>query len=285
MSLKHCSLILFGASLVWGASPKTPAEAKPSEAHAKPSPLPPASEPAVPLAAKVIRYSEREVARINTKLRYTTLILLPKNEQILDFTCGDKDYWVVQGVQNIAYVKPAKAAAQTNLNLVTATGNVYSFVLVEVTEIKQEPDLKVFVELTDDSMVSAAGNGPRFVSAQDLESARRETAAAREETRQAKQASQAAIDNGISRFISNVRFPYRFEAGKKPFYVRAMYHDDKFTYIQARPEETPTLFEIKDGKPNLVNFDYKDGVYVAGKVLDRGYLVVGKQKLAFVREE
>jgi type IV secretion system protein VirB9 len=120
---------------------------------------------------------------------------------------------------------------------------------------------------------------------QDLERARREIATAREEARQVKQASQAAIDNGISRFISNVRFPYRFEAGKKPFYVRAMYHDEKFTYIKARPEETPTLYEIKDGKPNMVNFDYKDGVYVASKILDRGYLVVGKQKLAFVREE
>ena len=82
-----------------------------------------------------------------------------------------------------------------------------------------------------------------------------------------------------------MRFPYRFEAGKKPFLVRAMYHDDRFTYIQARPEETPTLYEIKDGQPNLVNFDYKDGVYVIEKILDRGYLAIGKQKLPFAREE
>ena len=64
-----------------------------------------------------------------------------------------------------------------------------------------------------------------------------------------------------------------------------MYHDDRFTYIQARPEETPTLYEMKDGKPSLVNFEYRDGVYVVGKILDRGYLVVGKQKQVFIREE
>ena len=64
-----------------------------------------------------------------------------------------------------------------------------------------------------------------------------------------------------------------------------MYHDGKCTYIQARPEETPTLYELKDGTPNMINFEYKDGVYVAGKILDRGYLAVGKQKLAFAREE
>jgi type IV secretion system protein VirB9 len=64
-----------------------------------------------------------------------------------------------------------------------------------------------------------------------------------------------------------------------------MYHDDRFTYIQARPEETPTLYEIKDGQPNLINFEYRDGVYIVGKILDKGYLVVGKQKLSFIREE
>ena len=105
------------------------------------------------------------------------------------------------------------------------------------------------------------------------------------EARLTKQAAQTSIDSGISKFIANVRFPYRFEAGKKPFLVRAMYHDDKFTYIQARPEETPTLYEIKDKKPNVVNFEYKNGVYVVEKILDRGYLAIGKQKLGFAREE
>ena len=82
-----------------------------------------------------------------------------------------------------------------------------------------------------------------------------------------------------------MRFSYRFEAGKKPFNVRAMYNDDKFTYIQARPEETPALYEVKDGKPNLVDFSYKNGVYVVTKILDEGYLAIGKQKLAFKRQD
>src|SRR5207302_103135 len=160
-------------------------------------------------------------------------IMLPKNEQILDYACGDKDFWVINGSQNFAYVKPAKAGARTNLNLVTASGNVYSFVLVEVSETPAgEPDLKVFVELKDESMLTAAGSAPRFVPAQELENYRHELATAKAEAQQVKQASQSTIDNGISRFISNVRFPYRFEAGKKPFFVRAMYNDNRFTYIQ-----------------------------------------------------
>ena len=283
MQLKRSLCLVFCTSLsVWGATPKTSTAPRATGIEGK---LLPAPEPAAPFMAKVISYTEREVARINTKVRYTTLIMLPKAEQILDYACGDKDFWVINGSQNFAYVKPAKAGARTNLNLVTASGNVYSFVLAEVSETAVEPDLKVFVELKDESMMSAAGSAPRFVPAQELENYRHELATAKEEARQVKQASQSAIDSGISRFISNVRFPYRFEAGKKPFFVRAMYHDDKFMYIQARPEETPTLYELKDGKPNLVNFDYKDGVYVVSKILDRGYLVVGKQKLGFSREE
>src|SRR4051812_38086745 len=72
--------------------------------------------------AKTLQYTSQDVPRINTKLRYMTLIVLPAQEQILDFTCGDKDYWNVSGTQNLAYVKPAKAGARTNVNLITASG-------------------------------------------------------------------------------------------------------------------------------------------------------------------
>ena len=245
-----------------------------------------AASPDAEPGAKVIEYSDKDVVKLKTKLRYTTLIVLPKNEQILDFTCGDKEYWVVNGIENFAYIKPAKAGAQTNLNLITANGNIYSFALAEISEQPDAwPDLKVFIEPQDDSMISAANSRPKFVSAQVADDYRQQIDLAKEETRQARQATQTAADSGISKFLANVRFPYRFEAGKKPFYVRAMYHDDKFMYIQARPEETPTLYEIQDGKPNLVDFEYKDGVYVVQKILDRGYLAIGKRKLSFEREE
>ena len=45
------------------------------------------------------------------------------------------------------------------------------------------------------------------------------------------------------------------------------------------------MYEIKDGKPNLVNFQYCNGAYVVDKVLDSGYLAIGKEKLSFSRQE
>jgi type IV secretory pathway VirB9-like protein len=241
----------------------------------------------VQAAAKVIQYSEQDVPQILTQLRYSTLIVLPKDEVILDFVCGDKDLWVVEGGgHNFAYVKPAKEAAHTNLNLITASGNVYSFALREITGSSEtRPDLKVFVELVSPAMAEAASAPRRFVPVRELEDYRQQAQLAREEAREVKAASQARIDAALSQFMKNLRFAYEFEAGKKPFRVRAMAHDERFTYIQATPEETPTLYELRDGKPNLVNFDYEDGVYVVPKVLERGYLQVGKKKLAFKREE
>ena len=114
-----------------------------------------------------MQYGERDVVPVRARLRFTTLIVLPKTEQIMDFVCGDKEFWVVNGAQNFAYVKPAKAGIRTNLNLVAASGNVYSFVLNEVSD--GQPDLKVFVEPRDESMVSAIAGAPRFVPAQQLE--------------------------------------------------------------------------------------------------------------------
>ena len=63
--------------------------------------------------ARTVQYGDKDVVRINARLRFTTLIVLPKNEQILDFVCGDKEFWVVNGNQNFAYVKPAKERARS----------------------------------------------------------------------------------------------------------------------------------------------------------------------------
>ena len=41
---------------------------------------------------------------------------------------------------------------------------------------------------------------------------------------------------------------------------------------------------MKDGKPNLINFDYENGVYIVPKIIDSGYLVVGKKRATFNRQ-
>src|SRR5581483_8002670 len=102
--------------------------------------------------------------------------------EILDFVCGDKDFWVVSGSENLAYVKPAKAGASTNLNLVTASGNIYSFLL---TEGSAEPDLKIFV-VPDDTLKAKSPAPPKFYSAVQVEELKTAAEQAAKEAAEAK---------------------------------------------------------------------------------------------------
>jgi type IV secretion system protein VirB9 len=251
------------------------------EASAKPEPA-----AGIESRARRIKYGEEDVVTVRAKLRFTTLIVLPREESILDFTCGDREYWIVNGARNLAYVKPARAGARTNINLITASGNVYSFAFDEVSEAGgAEPDLKVFVEPRDESIVSAMKGEPRFVPAGELENYRDQLVAARAETREARAAAVKAIDQFVAGYPARLRFDYRFRASERPFLVSAIYHDDRFTYIRARPAELPALYEVRDGKPNLVEFQYRDGTFVVSKVLDGGYLTIGKRRFDFLRKE
>jgi type IV secretion system protein VirB9 len=217
-------------------------------------------------------------------LRFTTLIILPDGERILDFVCGDKDFWTISGVENLAYVKPARAGASTNLNLVTASGRVYSFLL---TEGADEADLKVYV--TGEGIDGRVPLVPRFVTSAEVDQARRDVEAARQAAVAAEKASAAAADAAIAQFRAayptQLRFPYRFRAHEKPFVVSAIYHDGTFTYIRAEAAELPALYELRDDAPNLVSFHVERGLYIVPKVLERGYLAIGKQRLYFAQVE
>jgi type IV secretory pathway VirB9-like protein len=288
---RNICIFLLAPLLVCSNAFATPTRTARQRPPAKAAPAAVAPEEPVEgdLTAKVVQYGEKDVIRVKTMVRYSTLIVLPKEEEILDFTCGDKEFWVVDGAQNFAHVKPAKPGARTNLNLIAASGNIYSFVLKEVSgSSESEPDLKVFVELREGAMRSALGDS-RFVSKQEADDYRQEAEQAKAEARRAKEDAQTTIEREINKYRAvypiKLKSVYQFEANKPPFFVSAIYHDDRFTFIQARPEEVPAVYEIKDGKPNLVDFEYTDGTYAVAKILDSGYLAIGKRKLRFTRKE
>ena len=228
--------------------------------------------------ARTVKYAAKDIVLIKAKLRYTTLIVLPQNEKILDFVTGDKDFWVVEGTQNFCYVKPAKQGISTDVTLITAAGNVYSFLVKEVGE-SDDPDLKVFIEPKDQSILQAMNAPPKFVPSSEVEGLRVQAALATAHAEKDKDTFRADYP------VKNLKFDYGFDKDRKPFLVSAIYHDDKFTYIRSSAQEKPTLYEVKDGSPNLINFDLRDGVYVVPKVLDSGYLVIGKHRMDFKRQE
>src|SRR5713101_6929203 len=107
-------------------------------------PLAAAALSAQTMGIREVSASSRSLIPLNTKIRYTTMIVLPEDEEILNVVCGDRDFWVISATQNIAHVKPAKEGAATNLNLVTANGAIYSFLLTEGKS--PQADLKVYVK-------------------------------------------------------------------------------------------------------------------------------------------
>jgi hypothetical protein len=66
--------------------------------------------------------------------------------------------------------------------------------------------------------------------------------------------------------------------------VRAIWHDGQFTYIKTDARELPALYEMKDGAPALVNFNVENGTYVVPKVVERGYLSLGKERFSFAQQ-
>jgi type IV secretion system protein VirB9 len=240
--------------------------------------------------ARVVKYSKQDIVPVRAKLRFSTLIVLPDDEEILDFTTGDKEFWIINGAHNLCYIHPAQAGIRSNLNLITASGHVYSFLLTEISnEATADPDLKIFIEPADKSSVSAGTGLGGYVSAAEAEAYKKELDLLRLQTADEIHAAEAHVADEENHFragyATKLHFDYVLDpkAAREPFGVTAIYHDDSFTYIKCAAREKPALYELKDGKPNLITFQVENGVYIAPKIVDAGYLAVGKKKMPFVR--
>ena len=222
--------------------------------------------------------SERSLIPLQTRLRYTTMIVLPDEEEILDVICGDRDFWVISATQNIAHVKPAKEGAATNLNLVTSSGSVYSFLL---SEKNGSPDLKVYVK-GDES--APTGKRKYYSAAQvegleaELRAARTAVEAAGRPCRRGHRGVPAGVPDGASvqirdaevreavpRALDLARWPVHLHQGRRQRAAGAV----RSTGRQAVTRELPV----------------QQGTSVVPKVLDEGYLALGKARFAFAQQE
>jgi type IV secretion system protein VirB9 len=86
-------------------------------------------------------------------------------------------------------------------------------------------------------------------------------------------------------YPTRLHFAYGTPKYEKPFLVRSMWHDGQFTFVKADATELPALYEVKDGKPAVVNFQVQNGTYIVPKVLERGYLALGSERLSFSQQE
>src|ERR1035441_5645260 len=228
-------------------------------------------------ASRNVAYHSQDIVAIRAKVKYTTLIVIPATEKIMGAATGDKDFWIVDVVGNFCFVHPAKPGISSNLNLITDKGNIYSFTLQDISTSAAEPDLKVIIEPADQSSIVAASGPAQFVPAQQLEQSKLQLAALQSHVAQ-------AVDEYKSAYPTELKFDYVYKRDEAPFDIQSIYHDDKFTYIKTSAPEKFSVYEMKDGKPNLITFDLRDGTYIIPKIMDNGYVELGKKRMDFTRK-
>jgi type IV secretion system protein VirB9 len=226
-------------------------------------------------SARIVKYHANDIVNVRARMRYTTLIELPATEKIMEVATGDKDFWIIDTVGNYCFLHPAKEGIHSNLNLITDHGSVYTFTLDDVES--GDPDLKVVIEPSDASSVAAANGARQLAPASEVESARN-----------AAQLAQQRAATAVERFRADyptaaLKFDYAYKS-KSPFGVTAIYHDNRFTYIKSSASEKFSVYALKDGKPDLITFQLKDGTYILPTIVDRGYLEIGKHRLSFERK-
>jgi type IV secretory pathway VirB9-like protein len=239
--------------------------------------LPPVVAAAQDASARTVQYHSQDIVPIRAKVKYTTLIEVPPTEKIMEAATGDKDFWIVDVVGNFCFVHPAKQGISSNLNLITDKGNIYSFTLQDISASAENPDLKVIVEPADRSAIVAASGPPQFVPAAQLEQSKQQLTVLQSHVAQ-------AVDEYKSSYPTQLKFDYAYKANEAPFDIQSIYHDDKFTYIKTNAPEKFSVYEMRDGKPDLINYDLRDGTYIIPKVMDNGYVELGKKRMDFTRK-
>ena len=248
------------------------------------TPPPPEKRPQTPGVLRVQAQPD-QIVELRTRTRHTTVLVLPRGENILDFVVGDSDYWHLSGAANLAYLKPLDEKVQTNVALVCESGTIYSFL------VKEAPAPHLVVRIESGRGAGASGR-PAFVARSAIEDYREMARAAGEAARAAREAADLRSHEANSRAAEAVsqfrvdypgRLSFAYQLDKKafqwPFLVDAMWHDGQFTYLRSRAQESPAIYELKDGKPSLVAYDLTpEGLYIAGHVLGDGWLRIGRKR-------
>lgn len=244
-----------------------------------------------PNAPRTITVSEADTPPVvRAGLLQSTLILLPDQEKVANVFAGDTVDWVFDGghvASRFISIKPKLANSTTDVHIVSDHGNEYTLQLREVSG-DDDPhfDSKIFIIPGDKAAKEKLTELPVFVPAAELDKVKQEAAAAKAAEAATLKAEQTKEEAYRSQYPGSLHFDYTWDKSKgKELGLQAIWRDDKFTYLRGQFQETPALYEVKEQKPSLINFDFANGLYTVPKQLDNGYLAIGKQKVEFHRTE
>ena len=250
---------------------------------------PPAGKHLQPNAPRTVVVTDTEQPPvILTGQLQATLIVLPIEEKVATVFGGDTVNWVFDGghvASRFISVKPKAAGMSTDLHIVSDHGNEYTLQLREVSaDADPRFDSKVLITPGDQNGKDKLAGMPVFVPAAELDKAKAEAAAAKAAQAAEVKAEESNAEQYRSQYPGSLRFDYTWDRKKgDELGLQQVWHDDRFTYVRGQFQETPALYELKDGKPSLINFDFAGGLYTVPKEVAHGYLAIGKKKVEFDR--
>ncbi|MGA3133086.1 MAG: TrbG/VirB9 family P-type conjugative transfer protein [Terracidiphilus sp.] len=243
-------------------------------------------QPSAPRSVTVVESQAPPLVRAG--LLQSTLIVLPAEEKVANVFAGDTVDWVFDGghvASRFISVKPKTANSSTDIHIVSDHGNEYTLELREVSsDADGHYDSKVLIQAGDKAAQGRLTQLPVFVPAADLDKAKQDAAAAQAAQAATLKAEQSKEETYRSQYPGSLHFDYSWDQKKgKELGLQQIWRDDKFTYLRGQFQETPALYEVKDKKPSLINFDFANGLYTIPKEVDAGYLAIGKQRVDFHR--
>jgi type IV secretion system protein VirB9 len=259
-----------------------------ASASASTTPEPHHLQPNAPRSVTVTEAETPPVIRAG--LLQSTLILLPAEEKIATVFGGDTVDWVFDGghvASRFISVKPKLANTTTDIHIVSDHGNEYTLQLQEISaDADAHFDSKVFIVPGDKAAKDRLTDMPVFVPAAELDKAKQEAITAKAAQAAELKSEAAKAETYRSQYPGSLHFDFTWDEKKgKELGLQQIWHDDKFTYLRGQFQETPALYELKDGKGSLINFDFNAGLYTVPKELENGYLTIGKKRVDFHRSE
>jgi len=246
-------------------------------------------QPSAPRTLVITDSAPPPVVRVG--LLQSTLFELPAGEKVVTVFGGDTNSWIFDAghvASRYVSIKPKIADETTDVHIVSDHGNEYTIELREISSDKDNPhfDPKINISSSDTKAADNIAKPPMFVPAAEADA---KEAQLRKEADDAKKAAEAdhktvatAAESFKASYPGTLRFDYTWDQKKgAALGIQQIWRDDKFTYLRGQFQETPALYELKDGKGSLINYDFANGLYTIPKTVVQGYLSIGKQRVEF----
>lgn len=205
---------------------------------------------------------------------------------------GDAQYWDFSGWEggNMCYLAPLRKKSKdwpgvTNLHLITRSGNVYDFDIVEVNEGLFNENFSVAPDDPPKQIMPACDPALVQQLRMEKELATSQQASFRVQLDGLRNEMQAKVDP--VRFVSELDDDYSIsrKLRRDPFDVQRIYSRGDYTYIKADPQRHAAFFEGTNKHPRMVNYEDDGGVLVIPGIVDRGCLAIDKTKACFRRKK